>query len=168
MALCSCRDVCGFYRGFFCLLSSLYRIAHLLVLLFLLWTMSGSCHGEVALHVLWLFPLSPMARGPWRWVRVVVVYCGEIILVIKCEDVSGNFLPGPWCGLMKDKWFMITLKWHTDVAFLDVVSDFGIHAWPVYCLVYSAKTALRPDLGVVLLLLDLLSQGLWYDASLAL
>ena len=23
----------------------------------------------------------------------VVVYCAEIILVMKCEDVSGNFLP---------------------------------------------------------------------------
>ena len=89
------------------------------------------------------------------------------ILVIKCEDVSGNFLPGPWCGLMKNKWFfgVVTLKWHTDVAFRHVVSDFGIHAWSVYCLARSSKTALRSNLGVVLLLLDLLSQGLRYDAS---
>ena len=66
MALCSCRDVCGFCGGFSHLLSSLYRIAHLLVLLFLLWTMSGPCHGEVALF--WLSCLSPMARALWRWV----------------------------------------------------------------------------------------------------
>ena len=49
MALCSCSDVCGFFGGFSHVLSPLYRIAHLLVLLFLLWTTSGSCHGEVTL-----------------------------------------------------------------------------------------------------------------------
>ena len=70
---------------------------------------------------------------------------------------------------MKDKCFfgLVTLKRPTEVAFLDVVSDFGIHTWPVYCLACSAKTAMRPNLGVVLLLLDPLSQGLRYDASLA-
>ena len=59
-----------FCRGYSYLLPTLYtcRITHLLVLLFLLWTMSGSCHGEVVL--LWLSRLSPMVRAPWRWVQI--------------------------------------------------------------------------------------------------
>jgi len=82
MTLCSCRDVCSFCRGFSHLLSTLYtcRIAHLLVLLFLLWTMSGSCHEEVVL--LWLSRLSPMARAPWRWVHIRrpnIRWAGEVL-----------------------------------------------------------------------------------------
>ena len=59
MALSSCRDVCGFCRGLSHLLPSLYRIAHLLVLLFLHWTMSASCLGKwhysdcLAFHQWW-------------------------------------------------------------------------------------------------------------------
>ena len=82
MAVCSCRDVCSFCRGFSHLLSTLYtcRIAHLLVLLFLLWSMSGSCHREVAL--LWLSRLSPMARAPWRWVHIHcpnICWAGDVL-----------------------------------------------------------------------------------------
>ena len=70
----------GFCGGFSSLLTSRYRITHLLVLLFLLWNMCGSCRGEVA--SLWLSRLSPMARSPWRWVRVRrrnIRWAGELL-----------------------------------------------------------------------------------------
>ena len=61
------------------LLSSLYRITHLLVLS-LLWTMSVSCHRGVAL--LWLSHLSPIARASWRWVHIRrpnILWAGEVL-----------------------------------------------------------------------------------------
>ena len=47
-----------------------------------------------------------------------------IILFKKYQEVIGNFLPGPWWGFITDRWFFGrgTLKRHTDVAFLGVVS----------------------------------------------
>ena len=72
-----------FCRGYSNLLPTLYtcRITHLLVLLFLLWTMSGSCHGEVVL--LWLSRLSPMVRAPWRWVQIChpnIRWAGKVLI----------------------------------------------------------------------------------------
>ena len=113
MALCSSRVSCGFCRGFSRLLSSLYRIAHPLVLLFLLWTMSGSCHWEVALHVLWLSPLSPMARGPWRWVRVRcqnILWAGKVLTPLLGSFSSSVEKENNWP-------LMLWLSWLSSLQF---------------------------------------------------
>ena len=107
--------------------------------------------GEVSLQGSDHFFASLLLKLVDFKVAGIVIYCAEVVSVLKMEDVASNCFPWTVWNLVTDKWFflLIFLVSSTHATLRYVVSKVSVHARPINCFTRTSHAAFNSCVGTM-------------------
>ena len=81
----------------------------------------------------------------------IVIYCAEVVSVLKVEDVASNCFPWAVWNFVTDKWFLllIFLVSSTHATLCYVVPKVSVHARPINCFMRLSQAAFNTYVGTM-------------------